>query len=193
MKKLFLTIALIGATILSINAQKFGVKAGVNFTNFDNNDEVSWNSKTGVNVGIFVEFGLSDKFYLQPELLYSTQGAKFDEFGNELKAEINYINFPLMLKFKAAENFYLEAGPQIGFLTTAKTKYTEDGETEVDDIKDETKSTDFDLNFGLSYDVLDNLAIGARYSLGLINIIDEQEEDEEIKNTVLSFTIAYKF
>ena len=193
MKKLFFTIALIAIAIVSMNAQTFGVKAGVNFANVDTNDETSWDSKTGINLGFFVEFELSKKFMFQPELLFSTQGAKLEEFGAELKAQINYINLPLMLKFKAADKLYLEAGPQIGFLTTAKTEMSFDGETEEDDFKDETKSIDFGLNFGLSFDVMDNLSLGGRYSIGLINIIDEQEEDEEVKNSVFSIAIAYKF
>ena len=98
-----------------------------------------------------------------------------------------------MFKFKAAEKFYLEAGPQIGFLTTAKSKMTFDGETEEANFKDETKSTDFALNFGLSFDLMDKLSLGARYSLGLINIIDDQEEDEDIKNRVISISVAYRF
>jgi len=193
MKKIISSIVLIVFIIISTNAQSFGVKAGVNFANLDTNEDISWDSKTGFNLGIFAELELSEKFIFQPELLFSTQGAKFEEFGAEVKAMANYINIPLMLKFKAVDKFFIEAGPQIGFLTTAKTEITFDGETEEDDFKDESKSTDFSLNMGLSFDVMDKLSLGARYSLGLTNIIDDQEEDEEVKNKVFSFFVAYKF
>ena len=39
---------------------------------------------------------------------------------------------------------------------------------------------------------MENLSLGAMYSLGLTNIIDKQEEDEEVKNKVFSFFVAYK-
>jgi opacity protein-like surface antigen len=145
---------------------------------------------------------LSDKFIFQPELLFSSQGAKFEESDNNFSFEetlkFNYLNMPLMIKFAASDKFALEFGPQLGFLLSAKSKFeqTFDGETfsEEVDIKDSVKSIDFGLNFGASFDVSENIMIGARYNLGLSDITDgEDDEDFNVQNSVFSFSVGYRF
>ena len=206
MKKIILTVAAVFAFGFA-NAQetKFGVKGGVNFANLSGDIEDN-STKVGFNVGSFVEIKISDKFSLQPELLFSTQGTKeeYSETFNgttinyDSKLNLSYLNIPVMAKFYVADKFSLEAGPQIGFLLSAKTK-TEvtDGtnsSSEEEDFKDNVESTDFGLNFGAGYDFTSNLSAGFRYNLGLSNVAKtEAGDDTKIKNTVLSVSLAYKF
>ena len=70
----------------------FGVKLGANFATL--NDASNASNKTGFVGGVFanLKFG---KIGIQPELLYSQQGAEFDAFDFDL----NYINVPVMLKY----------------------------------------------------------------------------------------------
>lgn len=185
------------------NAQetKFGVKGGVNFANLSGDTEDA-SLKVGFHVGGFAEIKVSDKFSVQPELLYSTQGAKFDESVDgvdiESKLNLSYLNIPVMAKFYVAEKFSLEAGPQIGFLLSAKAKGegTENGITisAEQDVKDSFESIDFGLNFGAGYDFTENLSAGVRYNLGLSNIAKTEEgDDSKIQNSVFSLSIGYKF
>ena len=196
MKKIILTVAAVFAFGFA-NAQetKFGVKGGVNFANFSGDVEDN-SSKVGFNVGGFAEIKLSDKFYLQPELLFSTQGAQeeYTENGGnyKVKANLSYLNIPLMAKLYVADGFSLEAGPQIGFLTSAKYKVEFGGNESEVDAKEEFESTDFGFNLGAGYDFTANLSAGVRYNLGLTNIVKNSGEDE-VKNTVLSVSLAYKF
>jgi opacity protein-like surface antigen len=187
MKKVILTAAAVFAFGFA-NAQdvKFGVKGGLNVATLTGDiDDVS--SKVGFHIGGFAEIKVSDKFAVQPELLFSTQGAKSDGDG---KLNLSYINIPVMAKFYVADAFSLEAGPQIGFLTTAK---ADGGSVEVD-IKDEMKSVDFGLNFGAGYDFTENLSAGLRYNLGLSNTFKtEAGEDFKAKNSVFSLSLGYKF
>ena len=61
-----------------------------------------------------------------------------------------------MFKYNVAEKFSLEAGPYIGFLTTAKMKVDVDGYgSATEDIKDLLKSTDFGIALGMNYDFSD--------------------------------------
>ncbi len=142
--------------------------------------------KVGFQIGALAEIMISDKFAVQPELLYSAQGTKFDGEG-DASYKLDYLNIPIMAKYYVAEGFSLEAGPQIGFLMSAK--YDFDGGDE--DIKDELNSTDFGLNFGAGYDVTENINLGLRYSLGLSNI--NKEGDDSVKNSNIAFAVAYKF
>jgi opacity protein-like surface antigen len=187
MKKVVLTAAAVFAFGFA-NAQdvKFGVKGGLNVATLTGDvDDAS--SKVGFHVGGFAEIKVSDKFAVQPELLFSTQGAKSDGDGT---LNLSYVNIPVMAKFYVADAFSLEAGPQIGFLTAAKVK--RGGESV--DIKDELKSVDFGLNFGAGYNLTENLSAGLRYNLGLSDVFKtEGGEDFKSKNSVFSVSLGYKF
>ena len=198
-KVLFIAVvALLGLGNVNAQEVKFGTKVGLNLSNFTGDLDDS-DSKIGFNIGAFAEISLSDKFIFQPELLFSSQGAKSEESDNNFSFEqtlkFNYLNMPLMIKFAASDKFALEFGPQLGFLLSAKSKFEEtfDGETfsEEVDIKDSVKSIDFGLNFGASFDVSENIMIGARYNLGLSDITDS--EDLKVQNAVFSFSVGYRF
>ena len=198
MKKILLSAVAVMA-FMSVSAQetRFGVKAGVNFHTLTGDIE-DQSSKVGFQAGAFAEFKLSDKFAIQPELLYSTQGTKFEEGDDEIKYNLSYLNIPVMAKYYVAEKFSLEAGPQIGFLLSAKGKFdiTEEGVSVSgdEDIKDSFESIDFGINFGAGYDFTENLSAGIRYNLGLSNIAKTEEgSDAKIKNSVFSLSVGYKF
>ncbi|MDP3946883.1 MAG: porin family protein [Lutibacter sp.] len=186
MKKILLVAVIALISMVSVNAQtSFGAKAGLNVANLSG--DISDNkSLIGFNVGVFAEITLADSFYLQPELLYSTQGATFDESSLDFSADLNlnYINIPIMFKYDVANRFYLEAGPQVGFLVMA--------EVLDQDVKDEFESIDFGANFGLSYGFTEKLFAQARYNIGLTNIAKDNGDDK-ISNAVLSFSLGYKF
>nr|WP_314839893.1 porin family protein [uncultured Flavobacterium sp.] len=190
MKKIILTVAAVFAFGFA-NAQetKFGVKGGLNLANLSGDVEDS-SSKIGFNVGGFVEIKVSDKFAIQPELLFSTQGAKFEEGGEDLKINLSYVNIPVMAKYYVADAFSLEAGPQIGFLTSAKAV----AGSESVDVKEGFESIDFGVNFGAGYDLTEKVSLGLRYNLGLSNIAKtEAGDDSKINNSVLSLSFGYKF
>ena len=183
MKKLFLVgaLALFGA----MNAQvKYGAKAGLNIATL-NGDEEGLKSLVGFHVGGFAQIPLAAKFTFQPEVVYSAQGAKED--GGNGKLNLGYINVPLMFKYAIAEKFNVEAGPQIGFLISAKEKYNGNS----DDIKDQLNSVDFSIGLGASYDFTQNLSADVRYNAGVSNIA--KESDSKIRNGVFQIGLGYKF
>ncbi|MCL9807829.1 porin family protein [Flavobacterium luminosum] len=196
MKKLLLTAAAVFAFGFA-NAQdvKFGVKAGLNLGTLTGDLENAFvNSdmkmRTSFNAGGFAEIKLSDKFAIQPEILYSVEGGKQDVSGESEKLiwDLAYVNIPVMAKFYPIEKLSIEAGPQIGFLTKAEATF--DGET-VADFKDDSKSTAISLNLGAGYDFTKNIFGSIRYNLGMTNIIDENDFDS--KSNVLSLSVGYKF
>lgn len=207
MKKNILAIVAVMVFGLA-NAQtaKFGIKGGMNIANWDGDTEgIDTKSKIGFNIGGFAEIKLSDKFAIQPELLYSAQGMKVDDFNLDdpdlgfitanAKFNFSYINIPVMFKYYAAEKFNIEVGPQIGFLTSAKLKVKVDGYGSAEDnIKENFESVDFGLNFGAGYDFTEHFFVNGRYNLGLSNIAKTEEgEDAKINNSVFSINVGYKF
>jgi len=192
MKKLLLFAAVAVFGFWNINAQevKFGAKAGVNFANISGDETSGLDSRTAFHVGLVAEIGISEKFSFQPELMYSQQGFKMSVFGIDATGELDYLNLPLMAKYYVAEGFSIEAGPQVGFLMSAKAKAG--GESE--DLKDVTKGIDFGLDFGLGYKMDSGLNFGARYNLGLSNINDGEGSDEfKNQNAVIQLSIGYFF
>jgi opacity protein-like surface antigen len=202
MKKITLSIiAVLAFGFTNAQETKFGVKGGLNIANFGGDAEDT-KSLIGFHVGGFAEFKLSEKFAIQPELLYSAQGAKieesFEDESFESKLSLGYLNIPVMAKFYVAEGFSLEAGPQIGFLLSAKSKWEETFEGETvsgdTDVKDAYKSIDFGVNFGAGYNFTENLSAGVRYNLGLSNIAENEDGDDfKLTNNVFSISIGYKF
>lgn len=206
MKKVvcIVVMTMLGLGSLSAQDVKLGVKAGINFSNVSGDIENS-DFKTGLNFGGFAEINLSSKFIFQPEILFSGQGASYKEsygtYSSEETIKLNYLNFPFMVKYALLDKFALEFGPQLGFLLSANANGTEtnNGEILSHDInmKKYLKSIDFGLNFGASFDITKNILIGARYNLGLLNINEDLEDDEneniKIQNSVFSFSVGYRF
>lgn len=189
MKKLFLIVAVAVFGMSNVNAQEmtFGVKAGVNLANFSGDNSDDFDMKTSFHVGGVVDIGISDKFSVQPELLYSAQGSKMSFEGFTVKYNLDYINIPVLAKFLIGDGFSVEAGPQVGFLVSAKAK--SDGESM--DLKDELKGTDFSGVVGLGYKMDSGLNFAARYNLGLGNIAESGEGD--LKNNVIQLSVGYMF
>lgn len=190
MKELLLSVAIAILGFSGMNAQEtyFGAKAGVNLANVTGDTEGA-DMRTAFHVGILSELMFGDKLAIQPEILYSSQGYKVEEEIMGRKHELNYnysyINIPVMAKYYVTEGLNLQAGPQIGFLMSAK-------ETESDtDIKDSLKSIDFGVNLGLGYKLANGIFFDARYNLGLSNINDLG--DNKVHNGVIQISAGYSF
>lgn len=157
----------------SSEGMKFGVKAGLNMTNFTG--DFDSDAKTSFYVGGLVDFTVSDKFHVQPEVLYSMEGADDD-------AGISYLRVPVMAKYYVAEGFNIQAGPELAFKVA----------TEEDVLDDMTKSMDFGLGFGAGYEMSSGLMFDARYNLGLNNIYDGAG-GFDMKNTGFQIGLGYRF
>src|SRR5690554_1267999 len=160
MKKLLLVAAFALFAFTTAHSQefRFGVKAGLNMASIGG-DDTGMDGRTSFHAGGLVEIVLSDKFSLQPEILYSSQGAKQEEsysfFGVDVEEKItmklDYINVPIMAKYYIIEGLAVEAGPQIGVLISAKVDAEMSGggesESESADIKEYLNT--LDIGFGL--------------------------------------------
>ena len=202
MKKLFLTIVTV-LTISSINAQKFGVKAGLNIASLNitdpSRDTYDLKPKYGFNIGVFAEFDFSDKLSFQPELLFSTQGVNYNAYSIKVIKKYNYINMPLMAKYAINRSFNIQVGPQIGFLLSADqentTTFNGRSYTYKGDIKNFLNTLDFDVSVGFGYKMNNGLSFDGRYNLGLTKLIKEPANfgNTQEKNRVFVFSIAYLF
>lgn len=186
MKKVILCLVIVSLTTLGASSQvNFGLKAGMNISTLRGDGVGKAKSLIGANVGAFVNIPVSTMFSFQPEVLYSMEGAKEDVLNTKIM--LNYVNIPLMLKYTDASGFFGELGPQIGFLTSAKSKIN--GNTA--DIKDLFKSTNFSLGVGAGFNFTSSVGVGLRYNLGLSNISEDTNDD--VKTGNFSIGIHYSF
>jgi Outer membrane protein beta-barrel domain len=229
MKKLLLSIITLSSiSFLSAQKVKFGAKASLNLSKFSISDPKINNfpdSKflVGFNIGGFVEIPLSDKFTLQPELLYSAQGGKLESndifssgsYNDKETLKTSYINIPLLAKYYATEKLFFVAGPQIGFLLNANRSATSI-ETRTSggvtssitynypekDNKYFYNSIDFSLGLGGGYFFTENLFAEARYNIGLSNIHKQEDESNGrmlvkdelvVKSSSIQIAVGYRF
>lgn len=184
--KLYLNVA-IAAILMTATAKaqnvNIGVKGGLNIYNINNSNGAKYDNLLGFNLGLIGHVHLAKQLALQPEIVYSAQGAKFTSSGVESKIQLGYINVPLLLQYMFDNGFRLQAGPQIGFLVNAKSKTP----NLTIDIKDRFKKVDVGLGAGIGYvNPATNFGIDARYNLGLSNI----NENSSVKSTNRGFQVG---
>jgi hypothetical protein len=205
MKKIS-SIALVLITSLAASAQtetskptpmaittRFGIKAGVNLAKLrpsDDDNQYSTNLKTTFGGGAFVNIPLgTGGVAVQPEVLYSRQGSKITQTTtvgtstttNTYEQDLGYITVPVMLQWKSTGGFYVETGPQAGFLIAAQ---------------QEGPGTDNDFSWGAGVGFLSRvgLGIGARYNHGFTNVLDNDgDNNPSIRNSVVNLYLSWSF
>lgn len=183
MKKIQLAILLLFLTN-AIFAQEvhWGVKGGINFSNLKNGGNAA-DSRTGFNLGALAHIHVDPHFAIQPELMYSSQGAKY---ANGTSSKIDYINVPVLGQFMFGDGFRLQTGPQLGFLTSAEST----NGAHSNDFKSSLKKTDVSWSFGAGYLTHAGLGLDARYNLGLTDI---SKANSDLKNSVWQIGLFYQF
>jgi Outer membrane protein beta-barrel domain len=140
-----------------------GIKGGVNVYNVHNDNDIKYDPRTGYHFGLLGHIHFDNQFAIQPEIVYSAQGAKI----GDTKYNLDYVNVPVLFQYMFDNGFRLQAGPQAGFLLSAKSKYN----NTTTDNKEDFKPIDLCASIGASYVVPSTgFGIDARYNLGLNNI-----------------------
>ena len=183
MKKLLLVgaVALFGA----MNAQTFGLKAGMNVSSVS---ESNTKSKVGFYGGVLMNAPIATNFSIQPEVLYNGKGAKSDD--GDFSLNLDYISIPVMFQYNVVPQFYLEAGPEFSFLISANAK----GGGSSLDVKEFYNGFDMGVGLGAGYYFTPKVGLTARYVAGLTDIAkDRPSGSDSVKNNVFQVGLAYKF
>jgi hypothetical protein len=99
-----------------------GIKGGVNVYNVHNDNNIKYDPRIGFNFGFLGHIHLNNQFAIQPEIVYSAQGAIQTVDNGTNKLNLDYINVPVLLQYMFDNGLRLQAGPQVGFLVSAKSK-----------------------------------------------------------------------
>jgi hypothetical protein len=184
----------------------FGPQVGFSYATLTNTDDLSLSPKPEWHAGLLFDVGLGKHFSLQPSLLYSKRGYKYDYQTNtttfmstdttivtyvtaSVDAALGYIDIPVLLNvyFGDHKGFMLHAGPQLSVLitdqsvaTTTTTVSTNGGTPETTKPETETEfkfnPTDISLVAGVGYKLPKLLLVYLRASTGFGKV----QEDETI-------------
>lgn len=180
MKKTLLISIVLLAFSTNIHAQlvKFGIKAGLNYANLTGS-EIQTDAITSYHAGLVAEIKLTEGFSVQPELLYSTQGASYKNAGEEFRNELGYLSIPILAKISLNKAISLDLGPQASFLMSERQEF---------DLED-SESFEFGLAAGLGLKITKSIFLQGRYVLGLT----EASKDAQTKNSVLQVSAGILF
>jgi hypothetical protein len=207
MKKVFFIAIFTILGFLQSEAQvrvKPGVKAGLNVSKFTNSE---MSSKKDFYLGGLLNIKFNKIYTLQPELIYSKQGAfrtmsslmNYDPTvsnqNRKVAYSIDYLSLSAMSQFTVGDGFHFVVGPSLDF--------------KVSDNFSENYASDpigFDLAFvgGIGYSFPNGLSLDARFKQGLVDIFGNNfnanydtngngNYDEIVLNQLLQLGVSYSF
>ena len=211
MKKIILSLAVLASAAGAANAQtgiKVGVKGGFNGSTFSGSDSKGSEYKAGFAAGGFVNFGVSDNFSIQPELLYSQKGASFDNqpylSGTTLKTDgttkytLGYLDVPIMFRYNIGEDgkgLYIELGPQGSFVLHQRVFQEDGGGSQVGSSYTSTDPLNkvvIGYAGGIGYQLTSGLGLGLRYT-GDVSQVYKDNNGPNVHNSVFQFQVGYAF
>lgn len=190
---------------------RFGVKGGFNYSSIVGDLTDGLKFRFSGHGGIFLEVKFSEKFKLQPELMYSSQGFQFstdlasienegstgEENDFRTNVQLNYLIIPILGKFALNDRLDVEFGPQFGFLLNQVTKIKNlDESSNMDVDRRSSVSGDFQLDYGavvgLGIGLNENLSLSPRFYVGLRNRLNGLEGAQNY-NASIQLSLDYKF
>lgn len=187
MKKLLVLPLMIWGMGLCAQQFQLGLKGGLNISNFANAsfNNVDQKALLGFHGGAFMSLYFGEHFAIQPEAVFSSQGAKLKRAGQEDNFRLHYLNVPVLLKYRFNGGFYLEAGPQFGFLLSESVP-----ENSVESF---AKNLDLAFDAGLGYHSPAGFGVGGRYIAGMSKVgnFDEGDLNPDFRNGVIQLFVFF--
>ena len=200
MKKVLIVLAVLGVFgVTEARAQdRGGVRVGLNLANLSGNDPSDLgetDARAGLVVGLFGVVPLTQSIALQPEVLYSQQGAKLEDGSDEATIKLDYLQVPVLARFRLGMSpsapVHALFGPSFGFRTNAEVDVNGETIDDNDEFEDETESFDIGLVAGVAVNA-GPAVVDARYTWGLRNI-DKTGDGSDVKNRVFSVSVGFRF
>jgi len=198
----FLLIAVaICATAHALYAQKRvspGIRAGVNVATLSN---INADFKTDFYAGGILSLNLGQRYTLQPELIYTRQGANHvvfvdEETGQPSREEnvtIQYLSLGVINKFYFVEGFHGLVGPSLDMKIGKNFP-------RIDFDDDDYGGVDLGIALGLGYTLPFGLTVEGRFKTGLLDAFNNDyflrifdDPDKVSLNRVFQIGVSYSF
>lgn len=195
---LVLALIFLGVGFAQAQSPRGGIKGGLNLSNLYIDDVEDENVRTGFHAGIYTQLMLGPSLALQPELNFSTKGARAEYrllgFEGDRKFNLSYLDLPVLLAFKLGDDAEIHFGPYIGYLVGVSTSTDGDlGDNYRELNRDDYEKWDYGLAAGFALN-FDPIAFGLRYNYGLNKIAKDDVAKRQIgdaKNSVAQVFIAF--
>lgn len=218
----FIFVIVIGlCSVFNVNAQP-GIRAGINFSNIIGHNvgtqKLNLKINTGFHVGGLYDIRISESFFVQPGILFSTKGSKengvpgpdnytFTKTGYYLEVPINIIYRPSLrnghLLFGTGPYFGYGLGGKWTNESTANTKGNLVFVNDFDQYNNAGGNTfvygrnpDYGINLLIGYEFANKISIQLNGQLGLRDITplkDDQQLDVKQNNVQFGMSVGYKF
>ena len=190
--RLLLFTLLLITTLSTAQAQQqldpfeLGVRLGWNIASlYDVDTEEIYELKSGLAIGGLAKFRFSRWIALQPEFLYSQQGALGGSNYDFTKIKNHYLIIPALIKLYPTQRLNFQIGPQFGILIASH----------IDGIDSRSIFTPAELALatGLEYDFNKGLLLTLRYNYSLTNVYDDNTSPATIANVLFLLSAGWRF
>lgn len=175
---------------------QIGITAGLNVANTVDAYDANYSTSTiaGFHAGLTFDVPIAYNFSFAPEVVYSQKGYAARTIDGDFTQRFNFIDVPLLAKFKIGPgvNFFL--GPQISFLASSNATF-DNGFTVVNqnNYNYNGDNTFIDGVAGVSFDINRYFDIRARYAIDLNQTHNNNAAIPDYRNQVWQFGFGIKF
>ncbi|OON70529.1 porin family protein [Hymenobacter sp. CRA2] len=170
---------------------RVGVRGGGSLTNGIGADANGSSFRFGYHGGAVVQLRATERWSLQPEVLYTLKGDAAEAYGPAINAGLTYLEAPVLLRY-LRDDAFIEAGPYAAY--RLRTSYN-DNDVQLSGISP-YQQADYGLVFGFGYQDPQGLSVGWRYVTGLRNIyrpvaFADALEHVRLRNSSIQLSFAY--
>jgi hypothetical protein len=208
-----LAMIVIGA-VTNVAAQtpgpQFGLKLGPTFSNLSIDPEdpdATTGMRWGIGGGGFLVLPMTPRISLQIEGLFAPKGSQTEgEEGTEFEGleghlALDYLEFPVLLRIDGPrtgrQSFHAFAGPSLAYNTSARNELVVQGELfdngVSDNIRDQINYFELGLVVGAGVEFGRYFIADARYTWGLTNVNDVDDDDTVVKNRAFTVSAGIRF
>jgi hypothetical protein len=168
MKKRFAILFLLFINYSGYSQVNFGVKSGINIAT--TKDIITFpKNRMGWYMGGLAKIPISKKFFLEPELIYSSKGYRYIDLsdGETVAMRLNYLTVPILLGYEIDHKTKVVLGTELGYLLKATNYFNKEN---FDATSNFPQKFDIGINIGLAYNITKSLGSEIRYSYGFKNL-----------------------
>ena len=196
-KTLFVVVCFLAITALSAQNKSgdftLAPQLGLNLSNYTSSENLNNKVRTAFNVGVIAEYYFNDRWSLRSGLVYDSKGTKITSSGQDYIDKLNYIAIPLHANwhFGSNRNWFLNFGPTVGFLASAKGD-TPGGEIDIKDAIESSFDAGLGAGIGYKFDIADATQLYIQYQ-GYNGFIDLFNADFSVFNATSAFNLGVVF
>lgn len=187
----FLVLLLCGSS-KAMGQHVAGLKAGMNLSSqrylidgIRASDDSG--NKVAFHIGILYEKSFNPRHGLQPELIYSLEGARATETDGNMN--LSYLKLPVLWFFQPSDLIRFLIGPEFAYLLNARANSHGWGT----DREDAYENFVVNVAGGVEYLSATGLRLGVRYSRGLSNFLNREFYTLDLRSKTDTFQLYAAF